>query len=303
LSSGRDRAARYFAYGIGISSAVPLPELSLIAPPPDASVRFAPAARLRARRGSRGVSWRAGPKEVSIAWPRVGLFRIGGGREIVVHPAPGVDESLLRLVLLGPALAILLHQRGRLVFHASAVAREGRAFGFLGGSGRGKSTLAAALHALGDDLVADDALVVSDDEPAPEVSPGFPQLKLWPDSARLLGEDLPPRLHPRVDKRALRLPRGFAARPLPLGGLFVLARGARPSAERLPPVEALAELLRHTYGARLILSFDARRQMRRCASLLAKVPAYRLTLPRSLPSLGDGARFVHDRMTGEPSMP
>src|SRR2546426_9378375 len=36
---------------------------------------------------------------------------------------------------LGPVLAVLLHQRGRLVLHASGVALDGCAVAFLGGSG------------------------------------------------------------------------------------------------------------------------------------------------------------------------
>src|SRR2546421_132869 len=71
----------------------------------------------------------------------VGAFLVRGGREIVVDPAPGVEARVLRLSILGPAFGLLLHQRGRFVLHASAVASGGGVLAFAGGSGWGKSTL------------------------------------------------------------------------------------------------------------------------------------------------------------------
>ena len=47
------------------------------------------------------------------------------------------------------------------ILHASCVAREGRAALILGASGRGKSTLALQMMALGAGLVSDDRTVVS----------------------------------------------------------------------------------------------------------------------------------------------
>src|SRR3989454_2089338 len=63
----------------------------------------------------------------STLFPYTTLFRSREGREIVVEPAPGVDAGTLRLFLLGPVRAVLLHQRGFLVLHASAVVLDGGA--------------------------------------------------------------------------------------------------------------------------------------------------------------------------------
>jgi ABC-type glutathione transport system ATPase component len=76
----------------------------------------------------------------------VGAFLVRGGREIMIDAVPGVDARTLRLSLLGPALALVLHQRGRFVLHASTVAVAGSAIAFLGEKGWGKSTIAAALY-------------------------------------------------------------------------------------------------------------------------------------------------------------
>ena len=69
-----------------------------------------------------------------------------GGQEVIVEPSPDADERAVRLCLLGPIVALIPHQRGRLILHASAVAVGGDAIAFLGGQGWGKSTIAAALH-------------------------------------------------------------------------------------------------------------------------------------------------------------
>src|SRR3989441_9254395 len=135
-----------------------------------------------------GNGVRATAGEARVALPGVGRFLVREGREIVVEPSPKVTEAALRAFLLGPVLAVALHQRGRLVHHASAVALDGGAVAFLGGSGRGKSTLAGTLYRRGHRLIADDVLVVSDAADGPCAWPGIPQLKLWPDTAAALGD-------------------------------------------------------------------------------------------------------------------
>ena len=59
--------------------------------------------------------------EVLIYSEGVATALLQEGRQVTVDPAPGVRGSLLQSFLLGPVLAFLLHQRGLLVLHASAV--------------------------------------------------------------------------------------------------------------------------------------------------------------------------------------
>ena len=145
---------------------------------------------------------------------QVGAFLVRGGKEIIVDAISGVEESLIRLPLLGMVLAAVLQQRGLLVLHASAVAFNGDAVAFLGGSGWGKSTLAATLYARGHPLVADDLVAVDvGGRENPIVLPGFPQLKLLPEAAAAsLGDDaeLLPRLASGFDKRSHRAANEFS---------------------------------------------------------------------------------------------
>lgn len=201
----------YIAYGLGIHSAVELPELVPGPAPPDVVVRVGAIPDSSRGQAANGSVLRATPDEVCLHWEEAGTILVRQGREITLDPRPGTDSDVLRLYLLGPALALLLHQRGLLVLHASAVALDGGAAAFLGYAGRGKSTTAATLHARGYPVLADDVVAVDLSTPeAPGALPGFPQLKLWPDAVTALGgspEGLP-RVHPaRRSGRAWWAPR------------------------------------------------------------------------------------------------
>ena len=114
----------------------------------------------------------------------------------------GVSEEVLRLSILGPAMALVLHQRGTFVLHASCVAIAGRAVAFLGQHAAGKSTIAALLHARGHELVSDDVAAVEFAGEEVWAIPSFPQTKLWSDAARALGmsPETMPQLHPEHEK-------------------------------------------------------------------------------------------------------
>jgi hypothetical protein len=87
---------------------------------------------------------------------------LDGGRT-VLSAVTGVDPDLWRRYLLGQVLPLTASVQGLEVFHASAVALERGVLVLAGGSGAGKSSLAAALIATGtasffaDDVVALDA--------------------------------------------------------------------------------------------------------------------------------------------------
>lgn len=96
---------------------------------------------------------------------------------------PGVTDRDAAVFLIGGVFGILLHQRGALVLHGAAVAKNGRALAICGASGAGKSTLAAALCRDGCALVADDICVVGlDATQRPIVLPDGRQLRLWQES-------------------------------------------------------------------------------------------------------------------------
>jgi len=294
----------YAAYGLNVRSALALPELSVGDGAPDVVVRLGEIDHASFDVDAEGDDCRAVPAVACRHLAGVGTFLVRHGREIVVDPTPGVDPRVLRLAIVGPALALVLHQRGRLILHASAVECAGMAVAFAGGSGWGKSTLAAALHARGYAIVADDLTAIDVESAPPTVAPAFPQLKLWPEAVESLGEipETMPQLHPAFDKRARRVVQGFADRALPLQRIYLLTEGADLRAEPLQPSEALIGLMPHWYGFRFgrsLLEVDgaAAAHLRRYATLAGRVAVHRLVRPRQLRDLQELASFVESSLT------
>jgi hypothetical protein len=207
----------------------------------------------------------------------------------------------MRLYLLGYGLGMLLHQRGLLVLHGSAVAVHGKAVAFIGGSGSGKSTTAAALTACGYRLLVDDVLALNlGPSHVPLVPPGFPRLKLSHDAAEFLSLDARRmgRFHP-LDQRWEYRPAEQESpnAPLPLVRIYILAEGAQQEVERVPPREAFEELLRHSYPpvARVLeATGSAGLHLRQCAKVAESVSVCRLRRERSLHWLSASPRVIEE---------
>jgi len=158
--------------------------------------------------------------------------------------------------LLGPVLGFVLRLRGMTCLHASAVAVGRHAIAVVGFPGAGKSTTAAAFARCGFSVIADDVVALAENGENFMVQPGYPRVNLWPDSVRALfgSEDALPQITPTWDKRYIALGNdglSFAAKPLPLGGVYFLAERdpalAAPFIEEIAGGNALAELVANTY--------------------------------------------------------
>jgi hypothetical protein len=284
----------YIAYGLGIHSTLVLPELTPGPAQRDVVVGLGHIPGVPSDPAAGDGLLRVSADEACLHWPDVGAVLLRHGREITIDPRPGAAADVLRLYLLGPVLGLLLHQRGLLVLHASAVAIDGGVAAFLGHSGRGKSTTAAMLHARGCAVVADDVVAVDlGASGGPVALPGFPQLKLWPDAITALGEtpgDLP-RIHAGEEKRA-RAVGTTETTPRPLRRLYVLTDADSLGLEPLGGHAAVFELLQHSYVAAALERLGSSVHLTRCAHLAAAVPVRRLRRPRRLAGLEELAAFV-----------
>jgi hypothetical protein len=176
-----------------------------------------------------------GDQTAVICIPEVATYRIGDGAWIEVDVAEEADPAAVRLFLLGSAFGVLLHQRGEVPLHVSAVVVDGMAWAFTAPSGTGKSTLAAGLHLHeGLPLLADDVAVVrlSKDGTIPMVYPGPPVLKLDP---AVLNTTPSPASFERLpecqysNKERVHIPGSYVERPVPLAGVVLLERDPEAS--------------------------------------------------------------------------
>jgi hypothetical protein len=141
----------------------------------------------------------------------------------------------------------------------------------------------------GAQLLADDVVVIEfDAKGSPYVLPGYPQVKLYPDTLSQLGQDPDalPTLAPGLMKRGCRMGNRFSDTALPLRRIYVLASDSQMAVRPLQPQDALMFLMSNTYVARfgreLLSSNSAGRHFHQCTDLVRRVPVGSLARPRLL---------------------
>lgn len=167
-----------------------------------------------------------------------------------------LDECDLSVYLLGPVMGTIMRLRGVVCLHASAVQIGNRAVAFIGDAGAGKSTTAAGFAQLGRPVLTDDLVTLIPQEGSYLVNPGYPHLRLSPDTVEeLFGDrDALAQIVGTWDKRHLDLAAQdvFADSPVPLAAVYVLGSrspvGTPLRIESLPAREAMIILIGNTYG-------------------------------------------------------
>jgi len=306
--------ATYRFAGLILSSDFPIPELPRAAGNP--FVHLSIGARLRddvRRKWCHSWRVRGGPFWMRVAatgnghtvqFPGFAEFAVTP-RDIVCHPRTGIPLGTVRHLLLDQLIPALLGSRARLVLHASAVDIGARAVGFLGAAGAGKSTLAAALVRGGASLVTDDALVIDCGTSVPRAVPSYPGLRLWPDSARLVGVWRVRRTQVAHYTRKQRWSGAavpYSDRPLPLDALYVVARGrSRGGIHLMSARQSIMALVRYS----MMLDANDRSTVRfgfeLASRLVEQIPVRRLVIPAGARALRDTCRVLNlETASGRP---
>lgn len=271
---------QYCLAGITINSTIklPLPVSGLQTPEAEASVSEGPV--LLHQECPAKVCWDWEKRgEAAVGVPGLGRAWISQGRTILLRPCKSDTEWRGLLI---PCFAALLHQRGILCLHASAVSMNGCAVGFLGPCGAGKSTIVAGLVDAGCGFLADDLLILEPRGASIVAFPGFGIIKLWEDAARKIGNRFARvgRLYPEAPKEGFTPCKEAAeAKPLMLRALFVLEEGADVLLEEIPKQQALAELLEQTYGVTVFADRPPADHFLQCGAVASRTTVYRLTRP------------------------
>jgi hypothetical protein len=296
--SQTDGACRqYLVYGLRVSCELELTGCPLVpqTEAPDVLVRLhphgsggsLPPARLR---------WLEGSKTIArLDVGGVGRFEIRDGREVSIALVQDHDPSILLLSLVGPVMAVVLCQRGGFALHASAVSIAGEAVLFLGVSGSGKSTTAAALTAAGQRFLADDIVALVETGDGYEAMAGAGYVKIDEtvrDALHLSGTSLG-----RMESwsgESLQLVGGeLAVGRVPLGRVYVLRDGAALGMYRLAGHGAILELVRAGFGLRTFRGLiEPATYLAWCARLASRVPVVVLERPRAVTSLPALAAYV-----------
>jgi hypothetical protein len=183
----------------------------------------------------------------------VGLFLISSGNTIEYAVTPGADPVAVERFLWGAARSALIHQRGELPLHASAVTRsDGRgAIALCGPSGAGKSTTAAALMRFGWRVLADDLVRITFDDGNVRAWPGPPHIKLRGDACEKLAVDTLGLSADGEDGGKFLIPVSVSKDAVPLTSIVELdGPEADLRLERLEGAAGMAVLSRHIVGPR-----------------------------------------------------
>ena len=247
----------YRAFGLNIASELDLPELQApaVAAAPDVHIRVGAVPENLPDAQASGVLFQAAPNRFLLRLDHA-RFLVQNGSEIRVKRL-AENEAQLRVFLLGSCFGALLHQRGLLVLHASAVQTPKGAVAFAGVSGSGKSTALGVFLRRGYPLLSDDLAAIRRDENGRlVVEPAIPRARLWSDSAKRLGHvtDALEREQPELEKFVLPA-RNFASAPVPLHRVYLLNSdnlAKNVSLESLPAFKAFNVLVHHTYRKRFL---------------------------------------------------
>lgn len=210
-------------------------------------------------------------------------------RSIDAFVAENAAIETLEHLVLDLVLPRLIAVDGSLVLHGALVQnRSGAAFGIIGDSGMGKSSMAGSLHSRGSGLMSDDAIVISHSAGRCDAQGIYPSLRLLPDA---LENIFPTRQDTRLmadysDKRRLPFDAGLGSAPLV--ALFNLAEPAdRISTARLAPAAACMAVIANSFALNASDPIETRRRFSQATNLAATVPVFDLHYPRDFKALPD----------------
>lgn len=221
-----------------------------------------------------------------ISAPGYGAYLVSrDGRRVLAAVPPDGGWQWQRLFF-AQVLPLASALQGFALFHASAVAIDGRGCGFAAASGTGKTSLAAHLLVAGAHFITDDVLALGTGPTGVHAYPGAGMLAVHPAELAVLSA---------TERAALGRVMGDAGKtyfarepvstPLPLSALYYLVRGR--SVERFSIALRSPDPRVLLAGAFLSYLQDAghlRSHLEACAQIAGEVPVFELRIPPGVSS-------------------
>jgi hypothetical protein len=261
-----------------------------------------------------GANYLVSGDDVYLWWDDIGKVRISKGELVTVEPVSDLesaDELNLIPFILGPVMALMLHQRGFLVLHGSAVnVSHGTvqsndlpsAVAFLGHRGNGKSTTAIHLYVEGYPLVADDILAIKfNPEGKPVVYPGYPHVRLSDEAYHQVRDrtDILTPIRTLAGKVFCDASYQFSPEPVHLERIYVIEKipkdeGGSTGISVLKSQENLIDLIRHSVANRIFQHTTQQENLLNCARLVNNVQVKRLELVHSFEDIQDLVSVIRE---------
>ena len=188
--------------------------------------------------------------QLLITTKNIGRFIIESGKYITYQTYHNTSTSDLRLFLLGSCIGALLQQRNYIVLHGCAVSVNAeQSIIFIGTKGAGKSTMAAYYAQQKAAVLTDDiCLITFDSAGIPYLVPSYPQIKLWQNSADLLGISTRKlrRFYGQNGKLGLPVNHLFVQKPFSITHIYEIV-AEKHAATRITGHTKLTKLIDHSY--------------------------------------------------------
>jgi HPr Serine kinase C-terminal domain len=295
----------YYLAGLRLVSEIALPGLTACADEIGCSVSIR-RARLPETLSSVTAQFPEGEcngNELLFNIPDAGRYLIRSGSEILVDQAANSNLADVAAYLLGTAFGVLCHQRGTTPLHGSAIDIADGCVAFVGESGAGKSTMAAALASRGHQVISDDLCVLEASEQGVRVWPGLNRLRLWEDALAALDYDQPgierelrglnkylvptqPIRNPRTPRRLQRVYQLAAA-----------TDGDPTTITRLQGAASLEVLMQNVYRVAMAERMGRKANLFvTCAVAAREVPVYRVSRPLGFRILPDVLNVLEEHL-------
>lgn len=273
----------YKAFGLNIESEIDLPQLltsdHLI---PDLKIQWGTVDHSGLTTPeNEGLFYQTALGKFWLHVPNVAWFYASNGTNIIIMPDVNSDEQVIRLHLLGSCLGAVLQQRNQLILHGNAIRFGQQCVIFIGKSGSGKSTISAAFQKHGHEILSDDLCVIDKHN---HVLPGYPQIKIWHDTAKSLGinTNALQRIRPEVKKYTLTVFDSFCPYTLPIAAIYVLSSN-RLNEFQIKPLEGMFKfkmLKIYTYRNHYIDGLEPQKHhLYHCSRVVEQVPVMSLSRP------------------------
>jgi hypothetical protein len=288
-------------HGLTVESCLPLPGLEPGVGAADVRIVWGTVPDSLTNPVTQGGLFQASPGLFLMRVPGLVAFLVTDGGQILVDAKPSAKLSEILTFLLGAPIAAVLHQRGTLVLHGSAVSGPSGAVALLGHSGGGKSTITAALARRGFQVLTDDVVALTIEHNRILVQPGVPQVRLWQDTLKRLEIQQEHLEHTRTGLKKFVLPLA-CSRPrlaVPLTSMWFLDVTETPDldVEVVEGSNAFHVVRELTRTAHAILGLGVQvSHFQNASAVASRVPLRRVRRPRGLDTINGIVAHIEESL-------
>lgn len=273
----------YFAFGLVLSSEVELPGLIECEQPADVDIIFGKVPRNIENPDLRRPKLQISRREILFRLGRT-RFYIKDGSQVIIEAGRKPNLDLIRSCLTGPAIAVVLYQRGFIPIHGSCVVIDGKGVIFTGDSGAGKSSLCFAFSRRQHEFLSDEITVLSiDDCGEIMVLPSHPQQKVSRRILKEMGCDLP-RSYENASRGKIIFssPAWFRKQPVRLGAIFELKKSNNGvNSKKITGTDKLKRIINNIYYIAILNSMGISMDyFMKCVQIVEAVDYYLLERPK-----------------------